>query len=56
METRESKGRVWHEGTRSDQPAHSDTLGPLWMAPLRSKPQNLNMQIQGIKTYNDNKL
>ena len=51
METREPKGRVWHEGIRSDQPAHSDTLGPLWMAPLRPKSQSLNMQIQGIKTY-----
>jgi len=43
--------RVKEEKSRADQPAHSDTLGPLWMAPLRSKPQNLNMQIQRIKTY-----
>ena len=48
----EPKGRVRHEGTRTDQPARSDTLGPQWMAPLRSKPRNLNMQIHRIKTYN----
>ena len=53
METREPKRGVWHEETRTDQPAHSDTLGPQWMAPLRSKSRNLNMQIQESRHINN---
>ena len=42
-----------HDETRAGQPAQIDRPGPLWKAPLRSKPQNLNMQIQRVKTYNN---
>ena len=51
--SREPKGRVEHDRTRAGQPAHKDKPGPPWKAPLRPKPQNLNMQIQRVKTYNN---
>ena len=51
--SREPKGRVGHDGTRAGQPARKDKPGPLWKAPLRPKSQNLNMQIQRVKTYNN---
>ena len=35
------------EGAGTSRPAPRDKLDPRWMAPLQSKLQNLNMQVQG---------
>ena len=35
------------EGARTSQPAPRDKLDLQWRAPLQSKLQNLNMQVQG---------
>ena len=49
MEIREPKRRVGHGGSRAGRPALLDKPSPRWKAPPRSKPQNLNMQIQGSR-------
>ena len=48
--SREPKRSVGQEGSRAGQPALLGKPSPLWKAPLRSRPRNLNMQIQRVKT------
>ena len=49
MEIREPKRSVGHDRSRAGQPALLDKPSPQWKAPLRSRPPNLNMQIQGSR-------
>ena len=50
MEIREPKGSAGQGRSRAGQPALLDKPSPQWKAPLRSRPPNLNMQIQRVKT------
>ena len=50
MEIREPKRSVGQDRSRAGQPALLDKPSPQWKAPLRSRPPNLNMQIQRVKT------
>ena len=45
----ENQKRVEQDRSRAGRPALPDKPSPQWKAPLRSRPRDLNIQIQGSR-------